>query len=76
LLVDRAGALPSTNNNLTIKIKGVGFNPGNDRLSALKITYIDEDGEQPEVLVIDSEEESEEEEATEMVATNHHNHHR
>jgi len=63
LLVDRAGGLPSTNNNLTIKIKGVGFNP-------------DENGEQPEVLVIDSEEESEEEEATEMVATNHHNHHR
>ena len=54
----------------------MGFNPGNDQLSALKITYIDEDGEQPEVLVIDSEEESEEEEATEMVATNHHNHHR
>jgi len=71
-LIDRAGGLPSTNNNLTIKIKGVGFNPGNDRLSALKITYIDEDGEQPEVLVIDSEDESEEEEATEMMPANHH----
>lgn len=47
LLADRAGALTSTNNNLTLKIKGVGFNPGNDRLSALKFTNIDEDGEQP-----------------------------
>ena len=41
------GALSSTINNPVIKIKGVGFNPGNDRSSALKVTYIDEDSEQP-----------------------------
>jgi hypothetical protein len=41
------GGLSSTYNNPVIKIKGVGFNPGNDRLCALKITYIDEESEQP-----------------------------